>query len=63
MSDQDDTAAQLMTVMENLAPVREAILGYRASLIADGFSVGAAEQMTVAFHAWFMTSLTQSAAK
>lgn len=36
-------------IMEGFTPIREAIIGFRASLIADGWSEPVAEQIAATF--------------
>lgn len=42
----------MMSLLENMGPVREATLGYKAALVADGFNEHIAERMAVDFHGY-----------
>ena len=46
-----DFAATVAGIVEAWAVVREAVNGYRAQLIADGYSETAAERMAIDLHA------------
>lgn len=39
-------------------PIREATIGYRAQLIADGFSLESADSMAADFHRMVVTKVT-----
>lgn len=45
------TARDMATAAELMEPVREAMSGYRAQLLDDGFSPETAERMTADYHA------------
>ncbi len=47
-------AEALMEVVAQLAPVREAVTGYKAALVQAGMSTEAAEAMAVDAHRWLM---------
>lgn len=42
---------------EMLGPVRDAVLGYKATLVEQGFSEQAAEMMTVEYHSFLMRNV------
>jgi hypothetical protein len=57
MSDPNQMATALALVMEMTAPMREAALGYRQSLIDAGLSVDAASQCAADFHHMVFTQM------
>lgn len=46
----EQTAALLMALREEIAPVLEAVDGYKASAIERGYTSKTAEQMTIDYH-------------
>jgi hypothetical protein len=57
MPDEEITPAQaLLALMDNITPLRETVNGYRAQLLADGYSAGAAESMAVDLHRHLLMS-------
>ena len=54
-------AEALLKMNDMLAPVREAIDGYRADLIRNGYSPEAAESMAVSYHNYFFAMLQSQA--
>jgi hypothetical protein len=53
----DETRAAFMALLENSAPFIEACTGYKAQLMAAGFSAEVAEEMVVHFHEMIMWSV------
>ena len=44
----DDLARSMLEMMEMIAPMREALMGYRLQLVTDGWSPEAAERIAEA---------------
>lgn len=58
MSDETQGLAAAMTGLnETIAPIREATLGYRQSLIDAGMGKEAADKCAADYHAWVMAML------
>lgn len=53
----------MMQLTEMLAPMGEAVDGYRADLERRGYSPTAAESMAMEFHSYLMTQLVASVKK
>jgi hypothetical protein len=46
--------------LANFAPIREAVIGYRAHMIAQGFNERVAEQMALQFHGLLLANVGKS---
>ncbi len=55
-----DTRQAMMELLELMAPVREAVLGYRASLMEDGWNETEAQMMAMQFHGYLITKMCSS---
>lgn len=51
----------LTNMLDTTAAIREATMGYRASLIADGWNEAPADQMAVQFHSMLIDYLRPNA--
>jgi hypothetical protein len=60
MPDQS-VAETLASIMETVAPVAEAVDGYRAQCLERGYSADAAEAMAIELHAQFIRTLFRGA--
>lgn len=59
--EQSELQQSMADVVAGVAPLRDAVAGYRESLIRDnGFSDTAAEQMAVDFHHFMVQSILKS---
>lgn len=60
----DEAAAQvadaMATLLAHTAPVREAVVGYRKSLLDAGIGEFAADQMATDFHSMILAQITKS---
>jgi hypothetical protein len=54
VSDTADLAEGMMTMLSTIEPIREAVLGYRESLLQDGISGLCADAMASQLHANLM---------
>jgi hypothetical protein len=58
----NDFAMGLASIKENLAPVREAVEGYRAEMVRYGYPDDLARQMAADYHRYLMSMMVRSVA-
>jgi hypothetical protein len=60
MSNDDDAMQSMFEVLDELQKIIEFVVGYRAQLIAAGYSDEAAEKMSVDLHESIMKNMAKS---
>ncbi len=50
----DEFRGNLGDLLQNFAPMREAVLGYKNGLVMDGFEEAIAQHMAIEFHRYLM---------